>query len=159
METKRANRMEKQAETGDKRWVITVESRNEQHQAIILETIAKRAYQLFEERGRAHGSDREDWITAEKELLQNDFNGNTSQFDVVIESPRDPEVTTILSMTPHSLIVFRSHARHNGEMEAKPDIASVHLFPEELDVTHAGVNRVNGLLYVHVPKKNHRKAN
>ena len=50
METKGANRMEKQAATGNKRWVITVESRNEQHQQIILETIAKRAYQLFEER-------------------------------------------------------------------------------------------------------------
>jgi hypothetical protein len=159
METKGANTMQKQAATGNKRWVITVESRNERHQEIILETIAKRAYQLFEQRGCAHGSDREDWVTAEKELLQNDFNGNTSQFDLFIESPRDPEVTTILSMTPHSLIVFRSHARHNGEIEGRPDVASVHLFPEEIDITQADVNRVNGLLHVHVPKKNHRKAN
>src|ERR1700756_4858314 len=151
--------MKKQGAAGEKRWVITVESRNEQHQEIILETIAKRAYQLVEERGCAHGSDREDWITAEKELLQNDFNGNTSQFDLFIESPRDPGVTTILSMTPHSMIVFRSHARHNGEIEARPDVASVHLFPEEIDITQANVNRVNGLLHVHVPKKNHRNAN
>jgi hypothetical protein len=158
METKGANRMQKQAATGNRRWVITVESGNEQHQAIILETITKRAYQLFEERGCAHGSDREDWITAEKELLQNDFNGNTSQFDLFIESPRDLEVTTILSMTPHSMIVFRSYARHNGEIEAKPDVASVHVFPEEIDTTQAEVNRVDGLLHVHVPKKNHRNA-
>jgi hypothetical protein len=148
METKGANRMEKQAATCNKRWVITVESRNEQHQEII-----------FEERGCAHGSDREDWITAEKELLQNDFNGNTSQFDLFIEPPRDPQVTTILSMTPRSMIVFRSHARHNGEIEARPDVASVHLFPEEIDITLADVSRVNGLLHVHVPKKNHRNAN
>ena len=159
METKGANTMERQAATGAKPWVITVESRNEQHQEIILETIAKRAYQLFEERGCAHGSDREDWITAEKELLQDDFNGNTSQFDLFIESPRDPEVTTILSMTPHSMIVFHNHSRHNGETEARPDIASVHLFPEEIDITQVDVNRVDGLLHVHVPKKKHRKAN
>ena len=159
METKGANRMEKQAATCNKRWVITVESRNEQHQEIILETIAKRAYQLFEERGCAHGSDREDWITAEKELLQNDFNGNTSQFELFIEPPIDPQVTTILSMTPRSMIVFRSHARHNGEIEARPDVASVHLFPEEIDITQADVNRVNGLLHVQIPKKNHRNAN
>lgn len=159
MDTKGANRMEKHAATGNKRWVITVESRNERHQEIILETIAKRAYQLFAQRGYVHGSDREDWITAEKELLQNDFNGNTSQFDVFIEFPRDPELTIILSMTPHSMIVFRSHARHNGEIEVGPDVASVHLFPEEIDITQADVNRVNGLLHVHVPKKNHRKAN
>lgn len=151
--------MEKQGATGNKRWVITVESRTEQHQEIILQTIARRAYQLFEERGCTHGSDKEDWITAENELLQNDFNGNTSQFDLFIEPPRDPQVTTILSMTPRSMIVFRSHARHNGEMEARPDIVSVHLFPEEIDIAQAAVNRVNGLLHVHVPKKNRRNTN
>jgi len=151
--------MEKQARKRSNNWVITVESRNDQHQEIILSTIAKRAYELFERRGCAHGFDLEDWITAEKELLQNDFNGNTSQFDLFIESPRDPEVTTILSMTPHSMIVFRSHARHNGEIEGRPEVASVHLFPEEIDITQADVSRVNGLLHVHVPKKNHRNAN
>ena len=151
--------MEKQAGKGSKNWVITVESRNEQHREIILATIAKRAYQLFEQRGCAHGFALEDWIAAEKEFLQNDFNGNISQFDLFIESPRDPEVTTILSMTPHSMIVFRSHARHNGEIEAKPDVASVHVFPEEIDTTQADVNRVDGLLHVHVPKKNPRRAN
>jgi hypothetical protein len=147
--------MEKQAGKVSKNWVIRVESRNEQHQEIILATIAKRAYQLFEQRGCAHGFDMEDWIAAEKEFLQNDFNGNTSQFDLFIESPRDPELITILSMTTHSMIVFRSHARHNGEIEAKPDVASVHVFPEEIDTTQADVNRVDGLLHVHVPKKNH----
>src|SRR4029077_11735370 len=158
METKGANRMEKQAATGNRRWVITVESGNEQHQAIILETITKRAYQLFEERGCAHGSDREDWITAEKELLQNELNGNTSQFDLFIESPRDPEVTTILSMSTHSMIVFRSHAQHAGEVGGGPDVASVHLFPEEIDTTKTNVNGVDGLLHVRVLKRNHRNS-
>jgi hypothetical protein len=150
--------MEKQASKCRTNWVITVESRNEQHQEIILATIAKRAYELFERRGCTHGFALEDWITAEKEFLQNDFNGNTAQFDLFIEAPRDPELTTILSMTTHSMIVFRSHARHNGEIEAKPDVASVHVFPEEIDTTQADVNRVDGLLHVHVPKKNHRNA-
>src|SRR5713226_1115168 len=106
METKGARRMEKQASKSRKDWVITVESRNEQHQEIILAAIAKRAYQLFERRGCAHGFDLEDWITAEREFLRNDFNGKTSQFDFFIESPLDPELTTILSMTTHSMIVF-----------------------------------------------------
>ena len=139
-------------------WVITVESRNEQHQGIILAAIAKRAYQLFEQRGCAHGFDLEDWVTAENEFLQNDFNGNTSQFDFFIESPRDPEVTTILSLTAHSMIVFRSHARNNGEIDRGPDVVSVHVFPEAIDTTQADVNRVDGLLHVHVPKKNLRNA-
>jgi len=150
--------MEKQARKSRNNWVITVESRNEQHQEIILAAIAKRAYHLFEQRGCAHGFNLEDWTTAEKEFLQNDFNGNTSQFDFFIESPRDPEVTTILSMTPHSMIVFRSHARNNGEIDRGPDVVSVHVFPEAIDTTQADVNRVDGLLHVHVPKKNLRNA-
>ena len=99
-------RMKSRARKRSNNWVITAESRNNQHQEIILSTIVKRAYQLFERRGYAHGFDLDDWIAAEKELLQNDFNGNTSQFDLFIESPRDPEVTTILSMSTHSMIVF-----------------------------------------------------
>jgi len=35
--------------------VITVESSQERHQEIILSTITKRAYQIFEKRERKHG--------------------------------------------------------------------------------------------------------
>src|SRR5713101_7615606 len=115
MDAEGGTSMEKRARKSSNNCVITVESRNEQHQEIILSTIAKRAYQLFEGRGCAHGFALEDWITAEKELLQNDFNGNTAEFDFFIECPRDPDVTTVLSMTTHSMIIFRSRARHNGE--------------------------------------------
>ena len=31
--------------------------------------IARRAYELFLQRGGEHGRDREDWLTAERELL------------------------------------------------------------------------------------------
>jgi len=151
--------MQRQANNGpNNNWVITGESRVDQHQDIILATIAKRAHRLFEQRGCTDGFALEDWITAEKEFLQTDFNGNTSQFDLFIESSRDPEVTTILSMTPHSMIVFRSHARHNGDIDRGPDVVSVHVFPEEIDTTQADVNRVEGLLHVRIPKKNRRNA-
>jgi Protein of unknown function (DUF2934) len=150
--------MERQTRKYRNNWVITVESRNEQHQEIILSTIAKRAYELFQRRGSVHGFALEDWISAEKELLQDDFSRDTSQFDCFIESPRDPEVTTILSVTTHSMIAFRSHARHAGEIDLGPDVASVHVFPEEIDTTQVDVNRVDRLLHVHAPKKNHRNA-
>jgi hypothetical protein len=76
MEAEGGTRMERQTEKARNNWVITVESRKEQHEEIILSTIAKRACELFERRGCAHGSDLEDWVTAENEFLQNDFNGN-----------------------------------------------------------------------------------
>ncbi len=36
----------------------------------IFEAVARRAYELFEQRGRAHGSHDEDWYRAEMEMLQ-----------------------------------------------------------------------------------------
>jgi hypothetical protein len=44
MKTKEGRKMETQARKCSNNWVIAVESRNEQHQEIILGTIAKRAY-------------------------------------------------------------------------------------------------------------------
>jgi hypothetical protein len=40
--------------------------------------IARRAYQLYEQRGRGHGSDREDWLRAERELA-GDGDGSDAQ--------------------------------------------------------------------------------
>ena len=139
-------------------WVITVESSREQHQEIIRSTVARRAYEIFERRGCEHGFDLDDWVAAEKGLLRDDFDGNTSQFRFFIECPRDPEVTTILSLTTHSLIVLRSHARHVGEGDNEPDVLSVHVLPEEIDPAQADVKAVDGLLHVCMPKKNNHTS-
>jgi hypothetical protein len=89
--------MDRDARKCLKNWVITLESTEEQHQEIILSTIAKRAHQMFEERGCKHGFELDDWLTAEQELFSAKFDGNTSVFHVLVDCPRDPEVTTILS--------------------------------------------------------------
>lgn len=150
--------MERHTRKPRNNWLITVESRKEKHQEIILSTVAKRAYQLFEQRGCKHGFDLDHWISAEKELLLDDFSGDTSAFHFVIECLRDPEATTILSLTTHSMVVFRSRARHVGEMHSGPDVVSVHVLPEEIDPTQADVNTVDGLLHVRIPKRNRRSA-
>ncbi|MFI5107278.1 MAG: DUF2934 domain-containing protein [Terriglobales bacterium] len=36
---------------------------------ILEEQICRRAYELYEARGREHGHDREDWLQAEAEIL------------------------------------------------------------------------------------------
>jgi DUF2934 family protein len=127
--------MERQTKKGCSKWVIAVESGNEQHQEIILSILAKRAYQLFERRGRVHGFDLEDWISAEQELPLDDFSRDTSQIDCFIESPRNPEMIMILSVTAQSMIAFRSHALHAGEIDLGPDVPSVHVLPDEIDTT------------------------
>ena len=136
-------------------WVITIESSQEKHQGIIRSAVAKRAYHRFEQRGYKYGLDLEDWVAAEKELMVDDFNGDTSAFRFVIECPRDPEVTTILSLTTHSLVVLRCHARHIRSAENRPDVVSVHVLPEEIDPTRVEVRSAAGLLHVYVPKKKH----
>ena len=135
-------------------WFITIESSEDRHKQIIRSAVAKRAYQIFEKRGCKHGFDLEDWVLAEKELLHDDFDGNTSQFHFLLECPRDPEVTTILSLTTRSLVVFRSHAQLVAKTDNRPGLQSVHVLPEEIDPAQADVKAVDGLLHVYMPKKN-----
>jgi Protein of unknown function (DUF2934) len=113
---------------------------------------------FLEKRGRKHGFDLQDWIAAEKELLRDDFDGNTPEFHFLLECPRDPEVATILSLTTHSLVVFRSHTRLVTKADNRPDILSVYVLPEEIDPAHADVKAVDGLLHVYIPKKNNHTS-
>jgi hypothetical protein len=139
-------------------WVITIESSEDRHKQIIQSTVAKRAYQIFEKRGCKHGFDLEDWMSAEKELLRDDFDGNTSEFHFLLEGPQDPEVTTILSVTTQSLVVFRSHTRLVRKADNRPEVLSVHILPEEIDPAQANVKAVDGLLHVYMPKKNNHTS-
>jgi hypothetical protein len=132
--------------------VITVESSEERHQEIILSAITKRAYQIFEERERQHGFGLDDWLNAEKELWRDD-DLNAPDFSLVVDCPRDPEVTTILSLTTHSLVVFQSRKKHAGIANWGPDVQSVHQFPQEINPALAEVKPVNGTLHVCLPKK------
>ena len=133
--------------------VVTVESSEKRHQEIILTTITKRAQQLFEERECKQGFELDDWLNAEKELWR-DNDLNAPEFSLVVESPKDPDVTTVLSLTAHSLVVFRNRRRHAGEAHCGPDVQSVHMFAQEIDPALAEVQPANGTLRVCLPKKN-----
>ena len=137
--------------------VVTVESSDKRHQEVILATITKRAQQMFEERECKQGFELDDWLNAEKELWRdNDLNARA--FLIVVDCPKDVDVTTILSLTTHSLVVFRNRRRHAGEANNGPDVQSVHLFAQEIDPALAEVQPVNGTLRVRLPKKNYATA-
>jgi hypothetical protein len=97
-------------------------------------------------------------VIAEKELLRDDFDGNTSEFHFLFECPRDLEAITILSWTTYSLVVSRSQTRLFGKSGNCRDLLSVHTLPEEIDPAQADVRVVDGLLHVYVPKKNSHKC-
>jgi hypothetical protein len=133
--------------------VITVESSKERHQEIILSTITKRAYQIFEEREHQRGFGLDDWLTAEKELWRGDDDCDAPDFSLVVDCPPDLEVTTILSLTTHSLVVLRSRKKRAGETNCGPDVQSVYQFSQEINPALAEVKPLNGTLHVCLPKK------
>jgi hypothetical protein len=133
--------------------VVTVESTEKRHQEIILTTITKRAQQIFEERECKQGFELDDWLNAEKELWR-DNDLNAPEFSLAVDAPKDPDVTTVLSLTAHSLVVFRNRRRHAGEAHCGPDVQSVHMFAQEINPALAEVQPVNGTLRVCLPKKN-----
>ena len=149
--------MDRAARRRLKNWIINIESSEDRHKQIIQSTVAKRAYQFFEKRGCKHGCDLNDWMSAEKELLRDDFDGNTSEFHFLLEWPRDPDLTTILSLTTRSLVVFRSDARLGSQADNLRHVLSVHILPEKIDPTKADVKAVDGLLHVYLPKKNNKR--
>ena len=134
--------------------VVTVESCEKRHQEVILTAITKRAQQIFEKRECKQGFELDDWLNAEKELWRDNDLGERA-FLIVVDRPEDPDVTTILSLTTHSMVVFRNRRRHVGESNSGPDVQSVHLFAQEIDPALAEVQPANGTLRVRLPKKNY----
>jgi hypothetical protein len=134
-------------------WVLTVNGSVEQHQEMIRETLAKRAYELFELRGRQHGLDMEDWVIAEQELVYQNLNATSAGFCILVDSPLDPEMTTILSVTSRSLLVFRSRTKAAHD----PELVAVHLLPKDIDASETEVQAVDGILQVHLPKQRYKR--
>ena len=134
-------------------WVLTVNGSLQQHQEMIRATVAKRAHELFELRGREHGLDLEDWVIAEQELVHHNLNGNNYGFCILVDCPRDPDMTTILSVTSRSLLVFHSRATAAHH----PELVAVHLLPEDVDPSQTAVDAVDGALQVHLPKQRNKR--
>ena len=120
---------------------------------IIREVIQKRAYTIFESRGSIDGFDLDDWATAEKQVLQNALDGHTSNFLVHIACPKNADVTTILSITSRTMIVFRAGKGEKLGTEKGPEVFSICVFPEEIVPAEVEVKIVDGVLHIHLPKK------
>ncbi len=134
-------------------WVITLDSSEEQHREIIRAAIEKRAYAIFEGRGSVHGFDLDDWTTAKKEILQDDLNPNTPDVRILIACPREAGVTTILSLTSHSLIVLHASKKQKHETQHGPEVFSVYVFPVEIVPAEVLVEAIEGMLHVRLPIK------
>ncbi len=74
----------------------------------INDLIARRAYELFESRGLAHGHDREDWLRAESEILLSvpvDTTETETEITVHAQVPGLNEKDLEVQVAPRSLCI------------------------------------------------------
>ena len=119
--------------------------------------IAMKAYELFCSRGCGHGSDLDDWLSAERELSSaaDDVLVMRSEagFDSSI-AERAQQERIFLSIAPSSLLVLWTEAGTNSS-EQNPNFQRSTLIlaslPEPADPARAEVTYRDGRVWVHLP--------
>jgi HSP20 family protein len=130
----------------------------------MMDSIARRAYEIFESKGRARGHDLENWFEAESELfertpvdLKESPEGVTVLADVRRFAPKELEV----DLEPRRVTII---GKHQGQAERKTEIShssekrttrllrSLEL-PVEIDTRQATARLKGGVLELDVKKK------
>jgi hypothetical protein len=79
------------------------------HDALVMQAIARRAFELYESTGSCHGRDRDDWYRAERELtaLGAQILVETGDLALMIQIPIVAENGTLIlaSISPWSILV------------------------------------------------------
>jgi hypothetical protein len=119
--------------------------------------IAMKAYELFCLRGCEHGSDLDDWLSAERELTSepNDVivTKTGAGFEISI-AERAEQGLIFLSIAPTSLLILWTKAeRHSSEQNTDFRGATLSLasLPEPADAAQAAVTYREGRVWVHLP--------
>lgn len=135
----------------------------------IQDAIARRAYEIFEQRGREHGRHEDDWLRAEAELLQPvameiEDTGLSLAVRAELRGFTPGEVE--LGVEARRVCVFAAHAsasvKRKGAIVGAGGCAT-RLFrtaelPCEVDVTGAAVTVRDGRLELILPKAGVREA-
>jgi HSP20 family protein len=129
----------------------------------MLESIAKRAYEIFESKGRAKGRDLENWLQAEAELfrpmpidVKESPEGLTVRAEVGGFTPRELEV----ALEPKCLTIFgRRHAQAKRKTEravssrkSTTRLLRTLQLPIEIDTQHATARLKRGILEIDAKK-------
>jgi HSP20 family molecular chaperone IbpA len=129
----------------------------------IYDTIAHRAYELFEARGYQHGHDMEDWSRAESELLHPlKINRWESVQEVVItaEIPGFAAQEVEIGVKPEQVTIWGKPDPKPGPTDAYPRRAPLALYhtldlPSKIDPSKASAKLADGLLKLQLPKVGH----
>ncbi|MGA7565535.1 MAG: Hsp20 family protein [Terriglobales bacterium] len=128
----------------------------------VYDTLARRAYELFESRGRQDGQDLEDWFRAESELLNAMPVKITEADDQVIvraEVPGLSDQDIEVRVAPHRLIItgkreqIRDHEKRKTHSETSScEVVRMLDLSEEIDPDEVTATVQNGTLEVVLPK-------
>jgi HSP20 family protein len=130
----------------------------------MFETVAKRAYQIFESNGRTFGHETDDWFKAEMELLHPapvEMNESGEQLEVRAEVPGFNEKELKISVEPRRLTI--SGKRESSREEEKKGkkvyaefcsnrILRVMDLPTAVDADKVTATLKNGILELTMPK-------
>ena len=127
----------------------------------IYESIARRAYELFEGRGRQDGFDFDDWLRAEREMVLPTVTiENDDHLEVRAEVPGFTEKEIQVNLEPRRLIIS-GKTEQTGEQKSGDatyrSLRSNEFFNtldllEEVDPAKATATLKNGVLDIKLPK-------
>jgi len=130
----------------------------------VNEAIARRAYELFEHRGRQPGRDLDDWLQAESELLHSCRHDVRESDEAIVLRAEVPGTFTPeqfqISVEPRRLIIYAerevatTHAdkKETREELARQSVLRVHDLPEEVDPSSSTGTLDGQTLEVRMPK-------
>ena len=129
----------------------------------LSDSIARRAFEIFEDRGRAFGHDLEDWLRAESEFLHPihlDIAESDDAVTVRAEVPGFSAKELEVGVEPHRLTISGKREA-NEERKSKKTIYSEHCrnqivravdLPAEVDTSKVTANLKDGVLELSMPK-------
>jgi HSP20 family protein len=126
-------------------------------------SIARRAYEIFESNGRAFGRDLDHWLQAEKELLHPvpvNITESDESFEVTAEVPGFTEKEIEVSVEPSRLTIAGKRETKKEEKKGRTvwtescadQILRVVDLPSEIETGKVAATLKNGVLVLAVPK-------
>ncbi len=134
-----------------------------EHTQDVFDLIARRAFEIFEGRGRAHGNDREDWFLAESELLtpvKVHLSESGEQLTARAEVPGFNSQEIKVSVEPHRLSISgtaktredHQSGKHTHSLKREHLMFRVIDLPTEVDLSKAKATFDDGTLEIMMPK-------
>jgi HSP20 family protein len=127
------------------------------------DSIARRAFEIFENNGRWFGHELEDWLRAESELLHPvhlEMKESDDELTVRAEVPGFNAKELEINVEPNRLTIVGKHEAQEERKKARTiysercakEILRVVDLPAEVDSSKAGATLKDGILNIELPK-------